>query len=92
MPPKSHGKKHNAQRRPVEKTEATQTSTTGTVESTGATTAAVASSPAVRPSVRQPSNTQPAPRHVYVGRELLRVAIVTVVTIAILVVLSFVLK
>ena len=90
MPPKSHNKKRNVQRQ-VEKTGVAQTSATAPIESADKPNAAVASSPAARPSVRS-SATQPAPRHFYVGRELFRVALVAFVTIGILVVLVFVLQ
>jgi hypothetical protein len=87
MPPKSHNKRHNAQRRPVEKANATQSSVGGPEESLTPVIATPASPLSIRPSA-----TQSAPRHVYVKRELVRVAIVSVVTLAILVALSFILR
>mgnify|MGYP001195732675 CR=1 FL=1 len=89
MPAKSHGRKRYNQRKPVEKATAVETGVQKTVE-VNATVAAP--SPAVKQAARPASSTQPAPRRLYVRQELLRVAIVSVITLAILIVLVIVLR
>jgi hypothetical protein len=94
MPAKSHGKKRSNQRRPVEKAAAVERGVPEPVKSTAAAPTNVTTAPAtaVRPVAKPLHATQPAPRRFYVGRELLRVAIVSVITLAILIVLVIVLR
>ena len=90
MPAKSHGRKRYNQRKPVEKAPAVETGIREPVEKN--TTVAAAPSPAVKQAVKPAPSTQPAPRRLYVRQELLRVAIVSVITIGILIVLVIVLR
>ena len=91
MPPKSHGRKHNAQRRQIETPATVQAGSSDPAGSSAPVAAAATIVSNVKTSNR-PSSTQSVPRRIYVGRELIRVAIVTVITIGILVVLAFVLQ
>ena len=88
MPAKSHGKKHYTQKR--QQTKAAPV--TGSAVTPEDNRAAVAT--AVRLAVKpMPApTTQPAPRQYYVGKELLRVLIVTVIVLAVLVILALVLR
>lgn len=88
MPAKSRGKKHNTQKRQHAKT-APVNASAATPEDTRAAVAT-----AVR-SVVKPTPTpatQPAPRQYYVGKELLRVLVVTVIVLVALVILALVLR
>lgn len=89
MPAKSHGKKHNAAKRQLQVKAALVANLEGT---TGKSPAAVAT--AIRPAVSgaHVPATQPAPRRYLVGKELVRVLIVTLIVLAILGILAFVLR
>lgn len=92
MPAKSHNKKRANQRRPVQKTAAVESGISKPVDTTAAASTATTLSPVVRPVAKPIPATQIAPRRLYVGRELFRVAIVSVITLAILIILAVVLR
>jgi len=84
MPAKFHNKKRSTQRRPVEKAPAVESGTAKPTDSTAAASTATTPSATGRPAARPVSATQVAPRRYYLGKELVRVLVVTVVTTAIL--------
>jgi hypothetical protein len=88
MPAKSRGKKHNTQKRQHVKTAPVNAGTI-TPEDTRAAVA-TAARPVVKPTPTPA--TQPAPRQYYVGKELLRVFVVTVIVLALLGILVLVLR
>ncbi len=84
MPAKSHGKK-----RYTKNTIATPAAGAAVPES-GKTGVATAVKPEAKPN--PVLSTQPEPRRSYVGKELVRVGVVSVIVIAALIVLFFVLR
>jgi hypothetical protein len=90
MPAKSHGKKRYAAKRQTQVKAAPVADTEGTLEKSPAAVAT-----AIRPSsvghASAPA-TQPAPRRYFVGKELVRVLIITLAVLAILAVLAVVLR
>ena len=95
MPAKSHGRKRYTQQKPVEKAPAAKTGVSESVASPAvelATVNTAAPSSPIKQAAKPVQSTQPAPRRNSVGRELLRVAIVGTITLAILIVLAIALR
>ncbi len=83
MPAKSHGKKRYVQKKQQIKGAPVEARSPAGEETPVAV--ATAPAPAVKPVAKPaPTSTQPAPRRYYLGRELLRVVIVTVIVTAVL--------
>lgn len=87
MPAKSHGKKRYIQKKQQVKAAPVNTGTAAP----GDSRTAVATAPLVVKPAPVPA-TQPSPRRSYVGKELLRVLVVTAIVLAILLVLALVLR
>jgi len=89
MPAKSRGKKHYAQKKQPPVKAASSNGAGETVENRQAGVA-TAARPVVKPVTA--SATQPSPRRYFVGKELLRILIVSAIVLVALVILAFVLR